>query len=174
MLAFYLIFWARRDVEGEGKSCRPLLSISHVPPLFLTTDFFLASTCQKKKNSETASGKFEYDAAAFFAFDTSFHSKDGNNMQQEKQKNAQAREEHRSNEAQDHWERVVLTKLGHTSRLGRELTQNQHLNFHISQSVAGAARHTSVSSEWPSLCSPFSWFFVLFRRKDFVLSMRWS
>ena len=33
-LAFSLFFfWARRGVEGEGKSCRPPLSISHVPPL---------------------------------------------------------------------------------------------------------------------------------------------
>ena len=44
-------------------------------------------------------------------------------MQPEKQENAQAREEHRRNEAQDHWERVVLTELGHTSRLVTDLTQ---------------------------------------------------
>ena len=33
---------ARRDVEGEGKSCRPPLSISHVPLLTSKTDFSLA------------------------------------------------------------------------------------------------------------------------------------
>ena len=28
-----VFFWARRDVEGEGKFCRPPLSISYVPLL---------------------------------------------------------------------------------------------------------------------------------------------
>ena len=28
------VFWARPGAEGEGKSCRPLLSTSHVPALF--------------------------------------------------------------------------------------------------------------------------------------------
>ena len=37
---FFLDFsWARRDVEGERKSCRPPLSISHVPPLTLRLTF---------------------------------------------------------------------------------------------------------------------------------------
>ena len=37
------LFWARRDVGGEGKSCRPPLSISHVLLLFVTTDVFPVS-----------------------------------------------------------------------------------------------------------------------------------
>ena len=49
---FFLVFFgrARRDVGGEGKSCRPPLSISHVPLLFVTYDVFLASTCPPEKN----------------------------------------------------------------------------------------------------------------------------
>ena len=50
MLAFSLIFWARRDAEGEGKSCRPPLSISHVPPLFLTTGLYLSQCVHLKKH----------------------------------------------------------------------------------------------------------------------------
>ena len=50
---FLDLFWARRDVEGEGKSCRPPLSISHVPPLTLPTDFSFIQrdtlTFRKKK-----------------------------------------------------------------------------------------------------------------------------
>ena len=36
---FSLFFWARWDVEGEKKSCRPPVSISHVPVLTELTDF---------------------------------------------------------------------------------------------------------------------------------------
>ena len=63
-------------------------------------------------------------------------------------------------EAQDHWERVVRTKLGHTSRLFTDMTQSRHLNSHIPQSVAGAAAGTlrkhlqrwSFWSEWALAC----------------------
>ena len=54
-VAFFLAFFleeALRGVEGEGKSCRPLLSISHVLPLTLLTDFSLpqhASMCPSPK-----------------------------------------------------------------------------------------------------------------------------
>ena len=48
-LTFSLIFWARRDVGDEEKSCRPHLSISNVPLVFVTTDVFLASTCSPEK-----------------------------------------------------------------------------------------------------------------------------
>ena len=40
--------------------------------------------------------------------------------QSEKQGNSKAREEHSRNEAQDHWERLVLTELGDTSKLDSE------------------------------------------------------
>ena len=56
--------------------------------------------------------------------------------------NSEAREEHSRNEAQDHWEHLVITKLGDTSKLVTELTQSQDLNFHIRQSVARAAAGT--------------------------------
>ena len=56
--------------------------------------------------------------------------------------NSTAREEHSRNEAQDHWERLVLTKLEDTTKFVTDLTQSQHLNFHIRQSVAGAAAGT--------------------------------
>ena len=47
---FFLVFFlggARRDVEGEGSPADP----QHLAraPLFLTTDFFLASTCPLEK-----------------------------------------------------------------------------------------------------------------------------
>ena len=48
-------------------------------------------------------------------------------------------EEHSRNEAQDHWERLVLTELGDTSKLVTDLTQSRHLNFHTRQSDAEAA-----------------------------------
>ena len=47
VLVFPLFFLARRDVEGEGKSCRPPLSISHVPVLTFSQRDNL--TCKKKK-----------------------------------------------------------------------------------------------------------------------------
>ena len=56
--------------------------------------------------------------------------------------NSKAREEHSRNEAQDHWERLVLTELGDTSKRVTNLTQSRHLNLHIRQSVAGAAAGT--------------------------------
>ena len=48
---------ARRDVEGEVKSCRPPLSISHVPLLTSKTDFSLAqsdSLTKKKFHIESS------------------------------------------------------------------------------------------------------------------------
>ena len=74
-------------------------------------------------------------------------------MQPEKQEDAQAREEHSRTEAQDHWERVVLTELGHTSRLVKDSTQSQHLNSHVRQSVAGAATGTLCEAEWAQECA---------------------
>ena len=80
--------------------------------------------------------------------------------QSEKQGNSKAREEHSRNEAQDHWERLVLTELGDTSKLVTDLTQSRHLNFHIRQSVAGVAagtlrkylQHWTFWSEWALEC----------------------
>ena len=43
-------------------------------------------------------------------------------IQKDKQGNYKAREEHSRNEAQDHWERLVLTELGNTSKVITSLT----------------------------------------------------
>ena len=50
--------------------------------------------------------------------------------------------EHSRNKAQDHWQRLVLKELGHTSKLVTDLTQSWHLNSHIRQSVPGTAART--------------------------------
>ena len=55
---------------------------------------------------------------------------------------SKAREEHSRNEAQDRWERLVLTELGDTSKLVTNLTRSRHLNLHIRQSVAGTVAGT--------------------------------
>ena len=55
---------------------------------------------------------------------------------------SRSREEHSRNEAQDHWEHLVLTELGDTSKLVTDLTQSQHMNLHIRQRIAGAAAGT--------------------------------
>ena len=58
----FSFFWegARRDVEGEEKSCRPPLSISHVPLLTLPTDFSFTEhdnlTWRPKKKKRNWSG----------------------------------------------------------------------------------------------------------------------
>ena len=78
----------------------------------------------------------------------------------EKQGNSKAREEHNRNEAQDHFERLVLTEHGDTSKLCHVFESCCHLNFHICQSVAGAAagthrkylQHATFCSEWALEC----------------------
>ena len=54
-LFFPFFFLARREVEGEGKSCRLPLSISHVPVLTKLTDFPFSQRdnliCKKKRSS---------------------------------------------------------------------------------------------------------------------------
>ena len=68
------------------------------------------SLSRAQTTSEVASGKLEYGAGAFFAFDTTLgHSRTARSTQPEKQEDARAREEHHRNEAQDHWERVANT-----------------------------------------------------------------
>ena len=64
------------------------------------------------------------------------------------------------NEAQDHWENLVLTELGDTSKHVTDLTQSQHMNLHIRQRIAGAAagtlrkylQHETFWSEWALEC----------------------
>ena len=56
---FFSFFWergARRDVEGEEKSCRPHLSISHVPVLTELNDFSFFHCVQKNEVDETDVG----------------------------------------------------------------------------------------------------------------------
>ena len=60
---FSLVFFlgVRRDVEGEGKSCRPPLSISHVPVLteLIVFSFFQCVTLfffKKKKSCRNSQG----------------------------------------------------------------------------------------------------------------------
>ena len=75
--------------------------------------------------------------------------------------NSKSREEHSRNEAQDHWERLVLTEPGDTSKLVTDLTLRRHLNSHIRQSVAAAAAGTlrkylqqwTFWSEWALECA---------------------
>ena len=57
-------------------------------------------------------------------------------------------------EAQNHWERLVITKLGDTSRPVTDLTKSWHLNFHIRLSVAEAAARTLCKhfQQWTSWC----------------------
>ena len=45
----FLFLGAQRDVEGEVKSCKPLLCISHVPVLTALTYFSLSRRVKKKK-----------------------------------------------------------------------------------------------------------------------------
>ena len=79
---------------------------------------------------------------------------------EKKQGHSKAREEHSRNEAQDHWERLVLTEIGDISKLVTDLTQNHHLNFQIRQSVVGVAagtlrkylQHWTFWSEWTLEC----------------------
>ena len=80
--------------------------------------------------------------------------------QLEMQGSSRSREEHSRNEAQGHRERLVLTELGDTSKLVTDLTQSQHMNLHIRQSIAGAAagtlrkylQHWTFWSEWALEC----------------------
>ena len=103
--------------------------------------------------SETASGEFEYGAAAFFAFE-----KDGNKHAARKggrSASARGTPPHRGARP-----RMVLTELGNTSKIVTDLTKSQHLNSHIRQSVAGAAAGTlrqylqqwTFSAEWAQEC----------------------
>ena len=73
---------------------------------------------------------------------------------------SRSREEHSRDEAQDHWEHLVLTELGDTSKLVTDLTQSQHMNLHFRQRIAEAAagtlrkylQHETFWSEWALEC----------------------
>ena len=75
-------------------------------------------------NFESTRGKFEHGSGASFTSDTPQKTTESTLSG-----NSKARQEHSRKEAQDHWERLVITKLGDASKLVMDLTQSWHLNL---------------------------------------------
>ena len=104
-----------------GCQCFVCSASSCARPLFFRHHTLLTALCRHSSNLVTEggqrarpSGKFEYGAGGLLCFRHNSWPLEGRQQTcSKKSRKMRKREEHRRNEAQDHWERVVLTELGH-------------------------------------------------------------